>query len=137
MYIINNIKMALYLQWFIGGDKSYGSCPPQRFPPMYDRNTENPIGRQEKKIPPGAIHHDDASWLLRCAHAHDGCHADGGALEVDTAVEVKNTVELNKYVTHSSQKGLLSAKVISQFFTDCERADCKLSNNVSSIEIWK
>lgn len=31
-------------------------------------------------------HHDDASRLLHGAHAHDGGHADGGALEVNAAV---------------------------------------------------
>lgn len=30
-------------------------------------------------------HHDDASGLLHRAHAHDGRHADGGALEVNPA----------------------------------------------------
>lgn len=30
-------------------------------------------------------HHDDASRLLSCAHAHDGRHANGGALEVNPA----------------------------------------------------
>lgn len=28
-------------------------------------------------------HHDNASRLLNCAHAHDGRHANGGALEVN------------------------------------------------------
>lgn len=30
-------------------------------------------------------HHDDASGLLHRTHAHDGRHADGGALEVNPA----------------------------------------------------
>lgn len=32
-------------------------------------------------------HHDNASRLLNCAHAHNGRHANGGALEVDPAAE--------------------------------------------------
>lgn len=32
-------------------------------------------------------HHDDASGLLDCAHAHDGRHANGGALEVNPAAK--------------------------------------------------
>lgn len=28
-------------------------------------------------------HHDNASRLLHCAHAHNGGHANGGALEVN------------------------------------------------------
>lgn len=28
-------------------------------------------------------HHDNASRLLNCAHAHDGRHANGGALEIN------------------------------------------------------
>lgn len=30
-------------------------------------------------------HHDDASGLLHRTHAHDGRHADGGALEINSA----------------------------------------------------
>lgn len=36
-------------------------------------------------------HHDDASRLLHRAHAHDGGHADGGALEVNAAVRGQRT----------------------------------------------
>lgn len=32
-------------------------------------------------------HHDNASGLLDCAHAHDGRHANGGALEVNPAAK--------------------------------------------------
>lgn len=42
-------------------------------------------------------HHDDSSRLLCCAHAHDGCHTNGGALEVDPTkgkkTEVSGAVE--------------------------------------------
>lgn len=34
-----------------------------------------------------STHHDDASGLLHRAHAHDGRHADGGALEVNATAE--------------------------------------------------
>lgn len=34
-------------------------------------------------------HHDNASRLLSCAHAHDGRHANCGALEVYTAAKSK------------------------------------------------
>ncbi len=37
-------------------------------------------------------HHDDAPWLFRSAHAHNGSHADGGALEVNTTEERKQEV---------------------------------------------
>lgn len=33
--------------------------------------------------------HDDAARLLSCAHAHDGRHANGGALEVNPAAKDK------------------------------------------------
>lgn len=37
-------------------------------------------------------HHDDASWLFRSAHAHNGSHADGGALKVNPTEEGKQEV---------------------------------------------
>lgn len=30
-------------------------------------------------------YHDDSTWLLCRAHAHDGSHANGGALEIHPA----------------------------------------------------
>lgn len=30
-------------------------------------------------------YHDDSTWLLCCAHAHDGSHANSGALEIHPA----------------------------------------------------
>lgn len=36
--------------------------------------------------------HDNASRLLHCAHAHNGCHADGGALEVNPAYQLSVVV---------------------------------------------
>jgi len=35
-------------------------------------------------------HHDNASGLLHCAHAHNGRHSNGGALEVNPAVQDRN-----------------------------------------------
>lgn len=32
-------------------------------------------------------HHDNASRLFNSAHAHNGCHANGGALEVNPAAK--------------------------------------------------
>lgn len=38
-------------------------------------------------------YHDDATWLLCRAHAHDGSHANGGALEIHpTEGEKEETV---------------------------------------------
>lgn len=34
-------------------------------------------------MPHRLTYHDDSSRLLCCAHTHDGCHTDGGALEID------------------------------------------------------
>lgn len=36
-------------------------------------------------------YHDDSSWLLRCAHTHDGCHTNSGSLEIHPT-ENENTV---------------------------------------------
>ena len=38
-------------------------------------------------------HHDNASGLLSCAHAHNGRHANGGALEVNPAAEDRRMLQ--------------------------------------------
>ena len=50
--------------------------------------------------------------------------------KINVFAKEQNVTHTSTYVTRSGAKGPLSAKVISQFFTDCESADCKLSNDV-------
>lgn len=42
-------------------------------------------------------HHDNTSRLLNCAHAHDGRHANGGALEVNPTDVGWRRYEREKY----------------------------------------
>lgn len=37
-------------------------------------------------------YHDDSPRLLCCAHTHDGCHTNGGALEIDPTKREKTDV---------------------------------------------
>lgn len=41
-------------------------------------------GTQPVKVV-ACTYHDDSTWLLCSAHAHDGSHANGGALEIHPA----------------------------------------------------
>lgn len=46
----------------------------------------------------GVTHHDNASWLFRSAHAHNGSHADGGPLKVNPTEEGKQEVMRQMFV---------------------------------------
>lgn len=46
---------------------------------------------------PRFTYHDDSSRLLCCAHTHDGCHANGGALEINPTTGQKTEV-ITSYV---------------------------------------
>ncbi len=55
-------------------------------------------------------HHDDAPWLFRSAHAHNGSHADGGALEVNTTEERKQEVMWHTFIYSRRCKGSIETK---------------------------
>ncbi len=72
-------------------------------------------------------HHDDASGLLYCTHAHDGGHADGGALEVNPAA--KDRGQEVKTLLGEKYLNLQDYKSISNKLEAC-RLSYKVSNSL-------
>ena len=64
-------------------------------------------------------YHDDSPRLLSCAHTHDGCHADGGPLEINS------TRNKRKDSLKSIQRSFLTFEILLDIPAFQKQKNCK------------